>query len=131
IVQFDCPGHFSMLIENVSDLTHGHLHRAYQPFGTSKLLRLEPEADRVEIEYETRIGLGPYQETFLVPTSRMIAAYEYPYHWSNIEDQVRHILFTLPLDEKRNRHMFIFYIRHTAVKIPFWPFGVPRWLVRK
>ena len=31
-VQFDCPGHHSMLLDNVSDFTHAYLHRRFQPF---------------------------------------------------------------------------------------------------
>src|SRR5690606_36406296 len=31
-VKFDSPGHHSMLLDNVSDFTHGFLHRKYKPF---------------------------------------------------------------------------------------------------
>ena len=40
-VLFDCAGHHSMLLENVSDFTHGFLHRKVQPFYGTEVLRCE------------------------------------------------------------------------------------------
>ncbi len=134
IVQFDCPGHHSMLLENVSDFTHGFLHRRFQPFDGTELLRVEEVGDRVEVEYNSKIGAGRLQDMFIERGSggcdHMLACYDYPYHWSNTDDRIKHFLFTLPLDQTSNRHIFLFYLRPGAVRLPgLGP--VPRWLADK
>lgn len=122
IVQFDCPGHHSMLLENVSDFTHGFLHRNYQPFDGTDLLRCEPIDDRVELEYNSKIGAGRLQDMFIdrggAGCDHMLACYDYPYHWSNTQDRIKHFLFTLPMGEDENRHIFIFYLRPGAIRLP-------------
>ena len=115
IVQFDCSGHHSMLLENVSDFTHGFLHRKFQPFEGTDLRRCETIGDRVELEYDSKIGAGRLQDMFIDRgeggCDHMLACYDYPYHWSNTQDRIKHFLFTLPVDESHNRHIFIFYLR--------------------
>ncbi|MEM9457091.1 MAG: Rieske 2Fe-2S domain-containing protein [Myxococcota bacterium] len=122
IVQFDCPGHHSMLLENVSDFTHGFLHRNYQPFDGTDLLRCEQIGDRVELEYNSKIGAGRLQDMFIdrggAGCDHMLACYDYPYHWSNTQDRIKHFLFTLPMGEDDNRHIFIFYLRPGAIRLP-------------
>lgn len=134
IVQFDCPGHHSMLLENVSDFTHGFLHRKFQPFEGTDLRRCEQIGDRVELEYDSKIGAGRLQDMFIdrgeAGCDRMLACYDYPYHWSNTQDRIKHFLFTLPVDETSNRHIFVFYLRPGAIRLPgLGP--VPRWLADK
>lgn len=122
IVQFDCPGHHSMLLENVSDFTHGFLHRKYQPFHGTELLRCEEIGDRVELEYNSKIGAGRLQDMFIdrgtTACDHMLACYDYPYHWSNTQDRIKHFLFTLPMDQDQNRHIFIFYLRPGSIRLP-------------
>ena len=65
----------------------------------------------------------------------MLACYDYQYHWSNTEGRIKHFLFTLPKDEKSNRHIFIFYLHPRAIKLPL-PFSkkgprLPLWLMQK
>src|SRR3989442_13484677 len=38
-VDFTWQAHHSLIIENVSDFTHAHLHRKYRPFSGAKLVR--------------------------------------------------------------------------------------------
>ncbi len=130
IVQFDCPGHHSMLLENVSDFTHGFLHRAYQPFVGDELLRLETIDDRVEVEYRTKVAAGRLQDLFVKhrpqDEDRMVACYDYPYHWSNTDNRIKHFLFTFPVDQSHNRHIFIFYLDPDTIKFPLLG-TLPRW----
>jgi 4beta-methylsterol monooxygenase len=131
-VRLDCPGHHSMLLDNVSDFTHGFLHRKYQPFGEFKLLDLREEEDRVTLEYESKIAAGPFQDMFIdrsvAGCEHQTACYEYPYHWSNTDGKIKHYLFTLPIDEKHNRHIFIFYLSPDLIKIPVLNRRFPRFL---
>lgn len=134
VVQLDCPGHHSMLLENVSDFTHGFLHRKFEPFSGTDLLRIESMGDRVELEYNSKIGAGRLQDLFIERgdggCDHMLACYDYPYHWSNTEGRIKHFLFTLPMDRDRNRHIFIFYLRPGAIRLPgLGP--VPRFLADK
>lgn len=134
-VKFDCPGHHSMLLDNVSDFTHGFLHRKYQPFSGTDLLRCEEIGDRVELEYKSRIAAGRLQNMFInraeSDCDHMLACYDYPYHWSNTDDRIKHFLFTLPIDENKNRHIFIFYVRHDTIKLPLIGPRLPHWFVSK
>lgn len=124
-------GHHSMIIDNVSDLTHGHLHRRWQPFSGDELIRVEETEDRVLCEYRTRIAAGKLMDLVVDRNKNAaesyIACYEYPYHWSNIEDFIRHFLFVLPIDERTSRIFFLVYYRH--FKVPFLPLNLPRRLM--
>lgn len=135
IVQFDCPGHHSMLLDNVSDFTHGFLHRKYKPFEGTDLLRVETVGDRVELEYRSKIGAGRLQNMFIdrkdANCDHMLACYDYPYHWSNTEGRIKHFLFTLPVDRTHNRHIFIFYLRPDVVKLPILNKRLPHWIADK
>ncbi len=134
-VQFDCPGHHSMLLENVSDFTHGFLHRKYQPFSGTDLLRCETVGERVEVEYRSRIAAGRLQDWFIdrsdAGCDHMLACYDYPYHWSNTDDRIKHFLFTLPWDDSHNRHIFIFYLRPDVIRVPKLGWKLPYWLVSR
>lgn len=133
IVQFDCEGHHSMLIENVSDFTHGFLHRKFQPFEGTDLLRCETIGDRVELEYKSKIAAGRLQNMFIDRSDsgcdHMLACYDYPYHWSNTDNRIKHFLFILPQDDGHNRHIFIFYLSPDIVKLPLVNARLPRRLV--
>jgi phenylpropionate dioxygenase-like ring-hydroxylating dioxygenase large terminal subunit len=135
IVRFDCAGHHSMLLENVSDFTHGFLHRKYQPFAGTDLLRCEEIGDRVELEYKSRIAAGRLQNMFIDRSQsdcdHMLACYDYPYHWSNTDGRIKHFLFTLPIDDSHNRHIFIFYVRPDTIKLPVVGTKLPYWLVSR
>ncbi len=134
-VQFDSPGHFSMLLENVSDFTHGFLHRKYQPFAGTDLLRCETVGDRVELEYRSKIAAGRLQDWFIDRSEsgcdHMLACYDYPYHWSNTDNRIKHFLFTLPWDGSNNRHIFIFYLRPDVIRVPKLGWKLPYWLVSR
>jgi len=135
IVKFDCPGHHSMLLDNVSDFTHGFLHRKYNPFSGTDLLRCEEVGDRVELEYKSRIAAGRLQNMFIDRSEsgcdHMLACYDYPYHWSNTDGRIKHFLFTLPSDVNQNRHIFIFYVRPDTIKLPILNTRLPHWFVSK
>lgn len=136
IVKFDCEGHHSMLLDNVSDFTHGFLHRKFQPFEGTELLRIETIGDRVELEYRSKIAAGRLQDLFIhrtaeSPCDHMLACYDYPYHWSNTDDRIKHFLFTLPIDRTHNRHIFIFYLRRDVIRLPLLGPNLPRWVVQQ
>ncbi len=133
IVLFDCVGHHSMLLENVSDFTHGFLHRKFKPFEGTEVLRCEEVGDRVEIEYKSKIAAGRLQNLFIDRSAsdcdHMLACFDYPYHWSNTDDRIKHFLFTLPQDDSHNRHIFIFYVRPDIIRLPFLGAKLPYRLV--
>ncbi len=126
VVDFKVGGHHSMIIDNVSDFTHAHLHRKYKPFTEAKLLHYETVDDRVHMSYEAKIGRGRVTGKFVdharLDTNHMDLCYEYPYQWSNTDDEIKHWLFVLPIDERTSRTFFIFYFK--SLKIPFLPFAL-------
>lgn len=117
-----------MVIDNVCDFTHVHLHRRYRPFGDAKLTRCETVGDEVHLAYETRVGRGRISGLFVdrrrYDTNRMELCYQYPYQWSNTDDAIRHWLFVLPIDERTTRAFFLFYFK--SLKIPLLPVRIPR-----
>ena len=128
-VDISWNAHHSMIIDNVSDFTHAHLHRKYQPFSNdSKLTRLESTDDKVSLAYDTKVGYGKISGLFVdrksVNTSSMDLCYEYPYQWSNTDDQIKHWLFVLPIDERHTRTFFLFYFKE--FKVPFLPLHIPQ-----
>jgi len=124
--------HHSMVIDNVSDFTHAHLHRKYRPFTDARLTRCETVGDDVHVAYETKVGRGRISGLFVdhgsIDTDHMDLCYQYPYQWSNTGDQIKHWLFVLPIDERTTRAFFLFYFR--SLKIPFLPVRIPRVLMR-
>jgi phenylpropionate dioxygenase-like ring-hydroxylating dioxygenase large terminal subunit len=130
-LDFTWRAHHSMIIDNVSDFTHAYLHRKYRPFEDAKLSRAETVGDRVLLAYETKVGHGRISGLFVdrrrCNTNAMELAYEYPYQWSNTGDRIKHWCFVLPRDERSTRVFFLFYF--DALKIPFTPVRIPRWLM--
>ena len=130
-IEFLWKAHHSMIVDNVSDFTHAHLHRDYKPFVDAKLIRYEAQGDRVTLSYDTTVGAGPISGLFVdrkrVDTSEIDLAYEYPYQWSNTDGRIRHWLFLLPMDERTTKCFFLFYF--DALKIPFTPLRIPQSLM--
>ena len=115
--------HHSMIIDNVSDFTHAHLHRKYRPFSAAKLVAHETVGDDVRLKYDAKVGRGPVSGLFVdhgrVDTNRMELCYQYPYQWSNTDEEIKHWLFVLPIDERTTRSFFIFYFK--SLKVPLLP----------
>lgn len=131
VIDFRWHGHHSLIMDNVSDFTHGYLHRKWRPFEGDELLDLEESDDRVLLQYNSKIAAAKIMD--LVIDRRQHAGtshyscYEYPYQWSNTEEFVKHWLFVLPEDERTTRVFFLFYYRD--FKVPFLPWKVPQRLM--
>lgn len=131
IIDFVWHGHHSMILDNVSDFTHGYLHRKWRPFEGDELLGMEETDDRVLLRYNSKIAAAPMMDMIIdrkahAGTSHW-SCYEYPYQWSNTEEFVKHWLFVLPMDERTTRVFFLFYYRD--FKVPFLPLKLPERLM--
>jgi len=130
-VDFTWRAHHSIIIDNVSDFTHAHLHRKYRPFVDSTLTLGETRGDTVVMRYETKVGMGRLSQRFVdrkrVDTTSMELCYDYPYQWSNTGAKIKHWCFPLPIDERTTRVFFLFYFE--SLKIPFLPWRIPRALM--
>jgi phenylpropionate dioxygenase-like ring-hydroxylating dioxygenase large terminal subunit len=130
-IDFTWRAHHSMIIDNVSDFTHAHLHRKYRPFVDSKLTRCEMVGDQVFVDYNTKIGYGRFSRLFVdrgrVNTDSIELCHHYPYQWSNTGGRIKHWCFVLPKDERTTRVFFLFYF--DALKIPFTSIPIPQWLM--
>lgn len=126
--RYEWSAHHSMVIDNVCDFTHAHLHRRYRPFEDARLTNCETVGDNVHLAYDTRVGRGRISGLFVdhkrFNTNHMKLCYEYPYQWSNTGDEIKHHLFVLPMDERTSRLFFLFYFK--SLKIPFLPMRIPR-----
>ena len=127
-LSFTWSAHHSMVIDNVSDFTHAHLHRRYRPFEGATLTRCETVGDNVHLAYDTQVGRGPISGLFVdhsrLNTNHMELCFQYPYQWSNTDDAIKHWLFVLPIDERTTRVFFLFYFK--SLKIPMLPVHIPR-----
>lgn len=131
VMDFHWKGHHSMILDNVSDFTHGYLHRKFRPFEGDRLLGIEESEDRVLLQYDTKIAASRIMDVLIdrkahAGTSHY-SCYEYPYQWSNTEDFVKHWLFVCPIDERNTMAFFLFYYRD--FKVPFLPFKLPNRLM--
>lgn len=125
---FTWSAHHSMVIDNVSDFTHAHLHRRYRPFEGAELTRCETVGDSVHVAYRSDVGRGRFSGRFVehdrIDTGHIELCYEYPYQWSNTDGAIKHWLFVLPIDERTTRVFFLFYFR--SLKLPWLPIRFPR-----
>jgi len=128
--------HHSMVMDNVSDYTHGYLHRRTEPFRDPKLLSVEPDEDKVVVKYDVRIGAGKWMEPFVhrnaLGSNSITLTYDYPYHRSNTDDHIKHFIGVLPEDERTTRVFFLLFYR--ALKVPGTALTVPkaamRWVIK-
>ncbi len=119
---FTWRAHHSMVIDNLCDLTHAHLHRSFPSFRPGRLLSTEAEDDRVLVRYEAKVG--PLVGRRAVPPSVLEICYDYPYHrarfeWSGISGQITYWTFLLPIDTVTTRVFFMFC--YDTLQIPWLP----------
>lgn len=130
IVDFTWNAHHSMIIDNISDFTHAFLHRKYRPFSNAKLTHFEADDNRVYLTYDTEMAGGRISSVFVdkkrVNTRFIELCYEYPYQWSSTGGKIRSWCFPVPIGINQTRAFFLFYF--DAIKIPFLPAALPRWL---
>jgi phenylpropionate dioxygenase-like ring-hydroxylating dioxygenase large terminal subunit len=131
-LDFTWRAHHSLIIENVSDFTHAHLHRKYRPFLNAKLISYARSDRRVELSYDVLVGDGRVSKYFVdrkkVNINRMELCFDYPHQWSSTDSKIKHWCFVLPLDERTTRIFFVFYF--DALRIPFTRIAVPRQAMR-
>src|ERR1043166_38900 len=124
--------HHSMIIDNLSDLTHGYLHRERQAFSDPVLQHYEARGDEVYCQYRVTLLEGPILKWLLDRSrpgmDRMELCFAYPYQWGNSADSVKHWILMLPMDERTTRVFFLFYFNH--IKVPFTPWYFPQALMR-
>ncbi len=133
-IDFTWCAHHSMVIDNLCDLSHAHLHRRFTSFHPGRLLASDADADRVRLSYEARVG--PLVRRRVAP-SPMSICYEYPYHWaafewSGIRGRIKYWTFLLPLDARTTRVFFVMMydtLRVAALPVPLSHRAV-RWLLR-
>ena len=132
---FTWRAHHSMVIDNLCDLTHAHLHRSFPSFQPGRLLGSEAQDDRVLMRYEAKVG--PLVRARSAAPSVLEIAYEYPYHrarfeWSGIAGRITYWTFLLPLDVVTTRVFFMFC--YDRLRIPWLPFTLGHrpltWLLR-
>ena len=63
----------------------------------------------------------------LVNTNHMEICFQYPYQWSNTNDEIKHWLFVLPVDERTTKAFFLIYAK--SRKIPFLRVRIPRFVM--
>jgi phenylpropionate dioxygenase-like ring-hydroxylating dioxygenase large terminal subunit len=131
-IEYTWDAHHSIIIDNLSDLTHAYLHRRYKPFQDPVLTRNELSEDSVYCTYRLTLLEGPIMSRLLdrsdgTDMNLMELCLQYPYQWGNTGGRVKHWVFLTPLSRDRTRVYFIFYFNH--VRVPFTPFHFPQRLM--
>jgi phenylpropionate dioxygenase-like ring-hydroxylating dioxygenase large terminal subunit len=129
-IDFTWRAHHSMVIDNLCDLTHAHLHRRFASFHPGRLLDCEADAERVLMRYEARVG--PLVRRRVAP-SPMTICYAYPYHWatfewSGIRGGVKYWTFLLPLDARSTRVFFV--MMYDTLRVRAFPLPIAHRLMR-
>lgn len=136
-IEYTWDAHHSIIIDNLSDLTHAYLHREFRPFQDPVLTTNEARADSVYCTYRLTLLDGPIMSRLLdrndgTDMNLMELCLQYPYQWGNTGGRVKHWVFLTPLNERKTRVYFIFYFNH--VRVPFTPFHFPQklmgWVIR-
>ena len=122
---FTWRAHHSMVIDNLCDLTHAHLHRSFPSFQPGRLISSEAGPDRVVMRYEAKVG--PLVRARAILPSVLEICYDYPYHrarfeWSGIGGRITYWTFLLPIDATTTRVFFMFC--YDRLRIPWVPFPV-------
>lgn len=119
--------HHSIVLENVSDYTHGYLHRKYEPFSAATLVKCEEKPEAVHIAYKAKIGAGKMIDLFMdrekAASGQMNLGYDYPYNWSNTDEYIKHFVSIIPQDETHSQFFFILFVK--SLKIPFTKIKIP------
>ena len=132
---FTWRAHHSMVIDNLCDLTHAHLHRRFPSFRPGRLLASEAQENRVLMRYEAKVG--PLARRDSVAPSVLEICYEYPYHrarfeWSGIIGRITYWTFLLPIDTTTTRVFFMFC--YDTLRMPWLPVPLGHrpltWLLR-
>ena len=82
-LSFTWRAHHSMIIDNLCDLSHAHLHRRYPSFLPGRLLGVTADENRVRMEYEAKVG--PLHPRAGSGSKILTIAYQYPYHRAQFE----------------------------------------------
>lgn len=134
-LEFEWQAHHSIIIDNLSDLSHGHLHRRYEPFADPVLVRHEARGDAVHCFYRITLLTSPFMRRLLDRTAameQMELCFQYPYQWGNTGGSIKHWVFLTPLDATSTKVIFMFYFNR--VRIPFTAWHVPQrlmgWVLR-
>lgn len=134
-LSFTWRAHHSMIIDNLCDLSHAHLHRRYPSFLPGRLLGVTADENRVRMEYEAKVG--PLHPRAGSGSKILTIAYEYPYHraqfeWSGMEGRISYWSFLLPIDRRTTRVFFMFC--YDTLRIPGVPLPIGhrlmRWILR-
>ena len=129
-LEFEWQAHHSIIIDNLSDLTHGHLHRRYKPFADPVLTHHELRGDAVHCRYHVSLLHGAFMKRLLDRTADaevMELCFQYPYQWGNTAERVKHWVLLMPLDETTTKVFFMFYFNR--VKVPFTRLHFPQSLM--
>jgi hypothetical protein len=125
------PAHWSILVENLLDLTHEFLHRGYNPFVDCRLSEHGGDGDRAWVRYRVKpftglAGLLANRKRLTIDTLEI--CFEYPFVWENTGGGVKARVFILPVDARTTRAFFLFHT-YDAVRVPFTTWPLPRVLL--
>src|SRR5260370_38127978 len=103
-----------MIIDNLSDLTHGYLHRDRQAFSDPVLQHYEARGDEVYCQYRVKLLEGPLMKRLLdrnrTGMDRMELCFAYPYQGGNSAESVKDLVLLGHLARAPRRRLFLFLV---------------------
>ncbi len=134
VAPFECPGHYSYLIENLMDMHHGHLHQNYQAWASAALEGIDESGDRVDAHYQAqsyyRIDKIWSVSQLFIPALRQLhpepldVSYVYPHWAARLGDDFKIYCLFCPEDETHTRAYLLHFTSLNAFdklhKLPVW-----------
>lgn len=131
---FECPSHYSFLIENLMDMYHGHLHQDLQAWANPVLQDIEEDDRQVHAHYQAQSYYKINREwSFLqlfIPALRKLhpepldVSYIYPHWVATLGNDFKICCLFCPVNETKTRAYLIHFTSLNAFdklhKLPVW-----------
>ncbi|MGA9379423.1 MAG: aromatic ring-hydroxylating dioxygenase subunit alpha [Phormidium sp.] len=136
---FDCPCHYSFLIENLMDMYHGHLHQDLQAWANPVLQHIDEDDNKVHAHYQAQSYYRINREwavlQLFIPALRQLhpepldVSYIYPHWVATLGEDFKICCLFCPVNETTTRAYLIHFTSLNAFdKLHILPVGFRRFV---
>jgi len=131
---FDCPSHYSFLIENLMDMYHGHLHQNWQAWANPMLETIDEDDTKIHAHYQAqsyyKINKMWSILQLFIPALRQLhpepldVSYIYPHWVATLGEDFKICCLFCPVNETKTRAYLIHFTSLNAFdelhQFPLW-----------
>lgn len=133
---FSWSAHFSMVIDNLCNLTHLYVHGDWAPYEKTWMVHHDLKEEKLELVWnhtlKKRMTYPIFKHFLLKDKSKNLtdtnSVYDYPYHVALNNESFRTVNLMLPLSECETRVFTIQYWKDLA--LPFFPKSINRLITK-